>query len=271
MQKNIADAEKRLRAYVNSKFRFYPKTREILDVREELYSMMCDRYHDGVSSGEDEAESLREAKRIADNCRAAVREVETGSSLSALRRKLVEMLAFSAFYFMALTCVYLILSVFVFEEFARTWIVCVAGAFIYAVYVVMNFLGYAARFGLVRLRRIMLALLFFTFIPMFFVLPSIVSSVLLGRSIWGVSWLVVPFIVFLYVFTDLFAFGRGSSGWLFVIEAAVAGLLLASAIYLAVSQLFGWWSVSWIIFVIYFMVVALVFYLYEKTSPPERP
>ena len=57
------------------------------------------------------------------------------------------------------------------------------------------------------------------------------------------------------------------SGWLFVIEGAIAGLLLATAIYLAVSHLFGWWSVSWIIYVVYFMVVALVFYVYERLAP----
>ena len=48
--KLTVDAERRLRMYINSRFRFYPKTREILDVREELYSMMCDRYYDGLAA-----------------------------------------------------------------------------------------------------------------------------------------------------------------------------------------------------------------------------
>ena len=43
-----------LKKYAWRKFRRYPKTKEITDLREELFSMMCDRFDDCVAAGADE-------------------------------------------------------------------------------------------------------------------------------------------------------------------------------------------------------------------------
>ena len=38
--------KKKLEKYINRKFLLYPKTRDILEVRDELYSIVLDRYND---------------------------------------------------------------------------------------------------------------------------------------------------------------------------------------------------------------------------------
>ena len=43
--------EHKLRKLVNRKFALYPKTDKIIEVRDELYSIMLDKYNDCLDSG----------------------------------------------------------------------------------------------------------------------------------------------------------------------------------------------------------------------------
>jgi len=258
--------QNKLRKYVNKKFRLYPKTKEIIEVREELYSIILDKFNDCVQSGKDEDRSYKEAIEMMSDYKEAVREVETGSSLSALKKNLVSIAAFSTFYFVLLTAVYLFVSMVVFDTFEHTWLIAVGGAFIYLVYFSMKAYQYATLFNLMVLTRCGIGLIYLCLIPFFYVFPSLYISVMGYPSIWGQSWMIVILILLLYIMTDYIVYRKQISGIQRGLHLIAAGLLLTTVLYLAASLYFNLWSTAWILYVVYLAVVSLAFFISEKTG-----
>lgn len=256
--------QNKLRKYINKKFRLYPKTKEILEVREELFSITLDKYNDCIQSGMDEERSFREAIEMMVDYKEAVREVETGSSLSALKRNVISVAAFSTFYFVMLTAVYLFVSMVVLDTFENTWLIAVGGTFVYLVYVSIKAYQYVALFSLRVLTRCGIGLIYFCLIPLFYVFPSLYVSVMGYPSIWGQSWLIVILILLFYIMTDYILYRKQISVIQSGLHLIVAGLLLTTIIYLAASLYFHLWSTAWILYVVYLAVVSLAFYFGEK-------
>jgi len=258
--------QNKLRKYINKKFRLYPKTKEILEVREELFSIILDKYNDCIQSGMDEERSFREAIEMMIDYKEAIREVETGSSLSALKRNVISIAAFSTFYFVMLTAVYLFVSIVVFESFEHTWLIAVGGTFVYLVYFSVKAYQYATLFNLNVLARYGIGLIYFSLIPAFYVFPSLYVSVMGYPSIWGQSWVIVILIVLLYILTDYIVYRKQISGIQRGLHLIAAGLLLTTVLYLAFSIYFELWSKAWILYVVYLALVSLVFFISEKTG-----
>jgi hypothetical protein len=258
--------QNKLRKYINKKFRLYPKTKEIIEVREELFSIILDKYNDCIQSGMDEERSFREAIEMMVDYKEAVREVETGSSLGALKRNVISVAAFSTFYFVMLTAVYLFVSMVVLDTFEHTWLIAVGGTFVYLVYFSMKAYQYAALFSLSVLTRCGIGLIYLCLIPIFYVFPSLYVSVMGYPSIWGQSWLIVILILLFYIMTDYLIYRKQVSGIQNGLHLIVAGLLLTTVLYLVASLYFQLWSTAWILFVVYLAVVSLAFYVSEKTG-----
>ena len=261
--------ENKLRKHINKKFRLYPKTKEILEVREELFSIILDKYNDSIQSGMSEDQSYREAIGLMVDYKDAIREVETGSSLSALKRNIVSVVAFSTFYFVMLTAVYLFVSMVVLETFEHTWLIAVGGTFVYLVYFAAKAYQYATLFNLRILARCGIGLIYLTFIPIFYVFPSLYVSVMGDLSIWGQSWLIIALTVMLYILTDYFVYRKQISPLQSGLHLIVAGLLLTTILYLSISIWFQLWSTAWIIYVVFLALVSLIFYIGEKTGKEE--
>ncbi|MEG0035027.1 MAG: hypothetical protein RR147_06215 [Oscillospiraceae bacterium] len=262
--------EQKLRRYVDRKFAIYPKTNEILELREELFSMMRDKYRDYQNSGMSKEKSYKKALTFMDSYKQAIREVEKGSELGALRKKLIGTLTFSALYFIVFTGAYLYVSMVLVKSFERTWLIGVAGAFIYLIYLAATLLSYARMFDMQVFARCMMGFLFFSFIPPIYVFPNLFCMEMLGVSGWAHSWLIIPIILFIYVTADLIVFARKTGKLAFGLELAGAGLLLTTAIYLIVSYFNHMWSVAWIIYLLYLAVAALVFYICKIKSMRKK-
>lgn len=262
--------EMKLRSYIDRKFFAYPKTKEIVELREELYSMMCDKYNDCQKSGLTEEQSYKQVLTILDGYKSAIKEIETGSSLGALKKKLVSSLAFSAFYFIALTCVYLYVSMVTFNSFDKTWLIGVGGAFVYFIYFAANMLGYAKMFDMKVLTRCSMGVLFLSFIPSLYVFPSLLLSELYGKTTWEHSWLIIPVVVFIYLLTDLIIFAKKTPKLIFDIELVVTGLTLTTVVYLFVAYFHNLWNLAWIVYVVYLSIVALGFYVSEKSKSRKK-
>jgi len=254
----------KLRVYINRKFLLYPKTNGIVELKEELFSMMCDKYDDCQKKGLTKAASYKQALTFMEDYKTAIREVERGSSLEALRKKLVGYLAFTAFYFTIITAVYLFISMVMLHTFEKTWLVVVAGAFIYLIYFAANMFGYAKMFDMPTFSRISLGSLFLSIVPTIYVFPSLFLAEVYSRDIWNCSWLIVPVLGFIYVLTDLFIFGKKTNKLAFYIELAFAGLLCTASVYLFISFIYNLWGVAWIIFVVYLAIIALAVYINER-------
>lgn len=256
--------EKKLRKFIDRKFFLYPKTEKIIEVREELYTIMLDRYRDCLESGLPREESYKNAIEMTQDYRNAVREVETGSSLSAFKKNLVSTASFSTFYFLTLTTLYLLYSMVIRNSFEKTWLIPVGGSFVYLVFSSINTFQYARLFNFRILKRWGVALIFATLVPLFYVFPSLYLATVMGKSVWGVSWLIVVAILFFYLIADFIVNKKHISAIERDLHLLAAGLVLTSLVYLFLSLKYGVWGKAWILYVAYLAIVSLVFYLNEK-------
>lgn len=261
--------ENKLRKYINKKFRLYPKTKEILEVKEELFSIITDKYNDCIQSGVTEELSYREAIEMMVDYKDAVREVETGSSLGALKKNIISMAAISTFYFVMLTAVYLFVSMVVVKTFDDTWLIAVGGAFVYLVYFSVNAYQYAKLFNLKVLTRCGLGLIYLSFAPVFYVFPSLYVAVVSNASIWGQSWVIVIVILLCYIIADYLIYRKQFSVLQRGLHLIAAGFVLTTILYLYASIWFHLWSTAWILYVVYLALVSLTFYISEKSGKRE--
>ncbi|HZJ57547.1 MAG TPA: hypothetical protein VFD89_04825 [Clostridia bacterium] len=254
----------RLEKYINRKFLLYPKTRDIVEVRDELYSIVLDRYNDCLNLGMSEGASYKMAIEIMADYREALKEVEKGSSLGALKRNLIGLIFFSSFYFITLTLIYLFVSMVVLKTFEKTWLIAVGGSFIYLVYFSASTYGYARLFNFKRLERWGVALIYAGLIPIFYVFPSLYLSAVHSKSIWEHSWIIALILVFLYIMTDYLLNRKNISTFQRQVQLLTAGLMLTTISYLLVSIRFGLWDVAWILYVVYLAAASLTFYVRRK-------
>lgn len=258
--------ENKLRKYINKKFRLYPKTKEILEVREELFSIILDKYDDSLQSGMNQEQSFLEAIEMMADYKSAIKEVETGSSLSALKKNVISMAAISTFYFVMLTAVYLFVSMVVVSTFEHTWLIAVGGAFIYLVYFSVNAYQYAKLFNLKVLTRCGIGLIFLSSVPVLYVFPSLYVAVMGPYSIWGQSWVIVLVILLIYILTDYMVYRKMISMMERGLHLVTAGFVLTTILYLSASIWLHLWSTAWILYVVYLALVSLAFYIGEKTG-----
>lgn len=256
--------EGKLKKYINRKFMLYPKTKDILEVREELYSIVLDRYRDCLNSGMSQEESYKKAIEIMADYKDALKEVEKGSSLGALKNNLISAIFFSSFYFITLTLIYLFISMVVLKTFDKTWLIAVGGAFIYLVYVSVSIYSYAKLFNFEKWVRWGIALIYFSLIPVFYIFPSLYLSVVHSKSIWAYSWIIAVILVFLYAINNYIINRQHLSVFQRELYLLVSGLILTTIIYLFISIWFSLWKVTWMLYVVYLAVVSLVFYIRGK-------
>jgi len=94
--------------------------------------------------------------------------------------------------------------------------------------------------------------------------------VIYGKPAWGYSWLIIPVIVFIYMLTDLIAFGKSSHKKCLGLEIALAGLALTTAVYLIIAYLYNLWGIAWIVYLVYLSIAALTFYISKKINAGKR-
>jgi len=256
--------EKKLRKYISRKFLFYPKTKEIIEVREELYSIMLDKYNDCLLSGMSAEESYEKAIEMMVDYKEAVREVETGSSLSALKRNIISTAAISSFYFVMLTLIYLFVSMVIMKSFEKTWLITVGGAFLYFVYFAINGYLYAKLFNLKVLTRCGIGAIYLSLIPVFYVLPSLYLYVIQSKDVWNRSWISILIIIIVYILNDYKANLKHISKLEKVLHLIVAGFIFTTVLYLIISIRFNLWGIAWMLYVAYLAIVSFVFYIREK-------
>jgi len=238
------------------KFLLYPKTKEILELREELYSMMCDSYDDYRKSGLPPKECYNRSLEIMEDYRSAVKEVERGGTIEAMRRNTVLL---TLTYFLILTAVFFIVSLVVLDGFQYSWLIVVGGAYLYLFVLSISFFIYGKLFNVRSISRLSLFGLFISAVLLGYAFPSLYISVMGFTSIWSFSWLIIPVILFVYLLLDLLLFGRTGKRGLFWTELTFMSLVLTTAVYLIVSYFYDLWNVAWIVYIVLLAVLSVVF------------
>jgi len=256
--------EKRLKKYINRKFFMYPKTNEIVEVRDELYSIMLDKYNDCLHMGISQDESYKQAIEMMADYKEAIKEVEEGSSLGALKKTLINLGSFTTFYFVLLTFVYLFVSMVILKSFNNTWLIAVGGFFIYLVYFSTSLYEYAKLFNFKTMGRWGIALIYFSLIPLLYVFPSLYLSVVHSKSIWNRSWLLIIILLFFYIITDYIINKKNISLIERDIRLLTSGLIVTTFLYLLISMKFTIWGIAWILYVFYLTLVSMIFHVRRK-------
>ena len=158
--------EEKLKKYINRKFLLYPKTKEIIEVRDELYSIMIDKYNDCLNMGLTQEEAYKRATEMMADYKDAIREVEKDSSLGAFKKILINMGSFTTFYFIILTFIYFFVSAIILKSFKKTWLVVVGGSFIYLTYFSISLYRYAKLFDFKVLGRWGIGFIYINLIPL---------------------------------------------------------------------------------------------------------
>ncbi|CAK7024154.1 hypothetical protein [Tissierella sp.] len=253
--------EEKLKRYINRKFLLYPKTKEILEVRDELYSIMLDKYNDCLNMGITQEESYKRATEMMVDYKEAIREVEKGSSLGALKKTLVNIGSFTTFYFIILTFIYFFVSVIILKSFNKTWLIVVGGSFIYLVYFSINLYEYAKLFSFKALGRWGIAFIYISLIPLIYVFPSLYLSIVYSKNIWNRSWLIIIIIVFFYIITDYIVNRKHISIVEKDIRLFASGFILTTFLYLFISMKFKIWSIAWVLYVLYLSLISIIFHI----------
>lgn len=253
--------EEKLKRYINRKFLLYPKTKEILEVRDELYSIMLDKYNDCLNMGITQEESYKRATEMMVDYKEAIREVEKGSSLGALKKTLVNIGAFTTFYFIILTFIYFFVSVIILKSFNKTWLIVVGGSFIYLVYFSISLYEYAKLFSFKALGRWGIAFIYISLIPLIYVFPSLYLSIVYSKNIWNCSWLIIIIIVFFYIITDYIVNRKHISIVEKDIRLFASGFILTTFLYLFISMKFKIWSIAWVLYVLYLSLISIIFHI----------
>lgn len=256
--------EKKLKKYVNKKFFLYPKTNEIIEVRDELYTIMLDKYNDCLNMGMPQDESYKKAIEMMADYKEAIREVENGSSLGALKKTFVNIGSFTTFYFIMLTFIYLFVSMIVLKSFNNTWLIAVGGSFIYIVYFSIRLYEYAKLFNFITMARWGIAFIYISLIPLLYVFPSLYLSIVHSKIIWSYSWLLVIVIAFFYFITDYVVNRKHISIFERDIRLLVSGLIFITFLYLLISIKFNIWSSAWILYVLYLAFISMIFHIRRK-------
>ncbi|MCQ4925555.1 hypothetical protein NE686_20840 [Tissierella carlieri] len=253
--------EEKLKRYIDRKFLLYPKTKEILEVRDELYSIMLDKYNDCLNMGITQEESYKRATEMMVDYKEAIREVEKGSSLGALKKTLVNIGSFTTFYFIILTFIYFFVSVIILKSFNKTWLIVVGGSFIYLAYFSISLYEYAKLFSFKTLGRWGIAFIYISLIPLIYVFPSLYLFIVYSKNIWNRSWLIIIIIVFFYIITDYIVNRKHISIVEKDIRLFASGFILTTFLYLFISMKFNIWSIAWVLYVLYLSLISTIFHI----------
>lgn len=250
--------ERKLKRYLKKKFLFYPKTEDIIEIHDELYSIMLDKYSDCLKMGFTPKEAYARAIAMTADHKEAIKAVQNDSFRDVLKPGLRGIGTFTGLYFTILTIAYFLASVLIFKSYQKTWLIVVIGFFIYLTYLSVSLYRYAKLFNYKTLGRWGMAFIFFSLIPLLYVSPSLYISVVHSKNIWGRSWLIVFLIVLFYLVTDYGANRRSISDVEKKLLISVAGFVLTTFVYLFLSIKLNVWNVAWILYLCYLYAIFIM-------------
>lgn len=252
----------RIKRVIERKFSYYPKTKEVLDLKEELLSIVLDKYND-LETGTENQKYKECMAVMMSSYKQVLHDLEVESSKKILKDKLMGFSIFGTIYFLIIILIYMIVSKFVVGSFKKTYFIVLAPSIIFLWITVLFTFTYCKKMNFKILTRVFLGLSFLTFAVALYTVPSLYCSIYENIKIWHPAWLVIFVVGSCYVFVDSFLYPN-KKPYTRLIRNCLNLLALFTTIYLIVSIITGYWYVTWLTFVLWLIGCEINVFLFFK-------
>lgn len=252
----------KIKRTVEKKFSYYPETEDIIDLKEELLSIMLDKYNDL----EDMTEKQKYNECLSlmmSSYKEVLHDLEIKSSRTVLKDKLLKFTLFSFSYFMIFVAAFLIIGHLFFESYKQATMIIIAPSILYLTFSAYYFWLYCKKMKFEVLKKICLGLIFFSLIAVVYVIPNLFLTFYTNFSFWHPSWLVILVIAYLYLVFDRLCYPI-SKPLFRLLNNCLNILFLGTIFFLALSLYIGHWHITWLVYVVCLIACEANLFLYFK-------
>ncbi len=238
----------KIKKAVEKRFSYYPKTKEVLDLKEELLSIMLDKYND-LEEG-NEIQKYKECMAIMlSSYKQVLHDLEVESSRKILKDKLLGFSIFGTSYFLTVVLIYVIISQFIIKSFLKTYFIVLAPSILFTVIIAVFMFRYCKKMKYEVMTRISMGLCFLSVAIVLYTIPCFYLSIYQDINRWYSNWLIFLIMGSIYLVVDSIIY-PSKKPLIRLIRNCLNLLAIFTTIYLTISLLFGYWHVTWLIFII---------------------
>lgn len=252
----------RIHKVIEKKFSYYPKTKEVLDLKEELLSIVLDKYND-LNEGTEQQKYKECMTFMKATYKQVLHDLEVESSKKILKDKILGFSIFGTFYFIVVSVIYIIVSQLIVHSYQKTYFIVLAAAIFFSFLISFFIYKYSKQMKFEKMTRVFLGISFLTFGISLFTIPSLYLSIYKNIHIWHPAWLIIFVLCTIYLFLDNYIYPN-LKPYARLIRNCLDLLMLFTTIYLIVSIFTKLWPVTWLIFILYIGCVEINILLYFK-------
>lgn len=254
----------KIKATVERKFVYYPKTQEVLDLKEELLSIILDKYND-LTEGSEKQKYQESMSVMMASYKQVLHDLEIKTSRSIFKDKMLGFSLFATTYFMVTVIIYFLVSFFVTHSFKNTYYIVVAPSIVFLFITSLFMLLYCNKMKFEHLTRVCLGLVFLASVGIFYVIPNLFLNIYYSLHYWHPTWLIILVIGYIYLVVDKLKYPHHTKKGR-LIRNCLNQLAFSTMLYLVISVLFGYWHLTWLIFVLCVCTCEINIFLYFKNK-----
>lgn len=175
----------RFNSYLTNEFRGLPKSKEVMDFKEELVGNLMARYEElSIKNEASEDDIFKDCINSINGFKDTLKVIRGNPIIIKDAKKVVNALLFTMLYFLIVVGIYLTIS-FITEEWSKSWLIIVGGSFVF--FITINlFLANKAfvkkKFGLMRFSLCM---------ALFLIVVAVYLGISFYNGMWSKTWLVM--------------------------------------------------------------------------------
>lgn len=245
--------------HLNKIFSSYKKNNKIMEFKEELLGSLMDRYNEFKEEGLSDEESYDKSLIILDGIKdtIATLEEEYREDIPKKNNTSRYLLA-SAAYWIIIVLAFFALT---FTDLSKTWLVFIAGALLYGIFVSLILFSISKKKGMNILSRTNIFSTIMCIITAVYLIWSILSDK------WVYSWIIFIVGLLIWYIIDIIVKIKNTKGYkLKVYDVIIVTVLITLIIYFLISFIYTAWYKSWIIFIImsFFIIIELMIFIRKK-------
>lgn len=241
---------------VNRKFAPYPKTKEVLDLKEEMISIMIDKYND-LDDSLTEKQKVASCLEVMGAYKEILSDLETVTVRKIMKTKLIDYSIFTSIYFFITIMIYLIYSLLIHKSFNSTYVIVIGMGIIYIFISSIFIYRYFKKMMFEKMQRASLSFIYGSAIAFLYVLPNLYLNIFHQINVWHPSWIICILIGNLYAIHDAFKYQKQMSKPIRILRRGINTFLLTTIIYLLISLEFKCWNITWLIYVAWFFITEI--------------
>lgn len=252
----------RIKRVIERKFSYYPKTKEVLDLKEELMSIVLDKYND-LTTGSEQQKYKECMSVMMSSYKQVLHDLEIESSKKILMDKILGFSIFGTLYFLIVVATYILISLFVVKSFKETYFIVLAPTILFTFLVSLFIFKYSQKMNFKVLTRVFLGVSFLTFGISLYTIPCFYLMIYKGINIWHPMWLIFLIDGTIYLFVDRIIY-PSHKPVVRLVRNALNLLALFTTVYLIVSIFTHSWYVTWLIYIFYVVSIEINILLFFK-------